>query len=185
VFVGYNKDLLRERTKHKNQIKAFFAIIIILSGFLIVSIVYNFLGGFYYCRVISFDKMLGERQTIIIDGEGAFSCAANFSGSLVVGGDIKQPIDVLIEDVETPLFLRAKFKINGLDYNMGYMFGYSNWQQANDGYIYLNQQAQPFDKVGLCNTLKINAQMDLKSSTDYIMIFIVESSKTAWEYEVI
>lgn len=178
-------NVSRKDIKHTHQIKALVAIIIILSGFLIVSVVYNFLGGFYYCRVISFDKMLGEGQSIIVDGVGAYSCAANFSGSLVVGGDVKQPIEIIVGDIENPLYLRAKFKINGLDYNIGYMFGYSNWQQADDGYIYLNQSVNSFDKVGLCNTLRINAQMELKSSTDYIIVFIVEGSETQWDYEVV
>ena len=175
----------KDQSKNKKIISSLIAVIVLISALAIVSIVYNFLGGFYYCRVISFDKVLGEEQTILIDDVGAFGCACNFSGSLVVGADVRQPINIQAGAIDSPLYLRARFKINGLNFSNGYMYGYANWSQASDGYLYFNQVIEASEKVGLCSSLKINAQMDLMSSSNYIIIFVVEASETAWTYDVI
>lgn len=158
------------------------AVIVLLSVGLITSVAYNFLGGFYYCRVIEYDKMLGEEQTIEITGEGAYVCACNFSGSLVVGANVNQVINVQAKELEKPVYLRAKYKVNNLTEDAGFLFGYTNWVLSDDGYLYFNQQLTSHQRVGLCDTIKINLQSELKSSTNYIIIFIVESSETAWEY---
>lgn len=177
-----NKNKKAVEQKNKKLIKSLVATIILLVIFSGVSVAYNFLGGFYYCRVISFDKVLGEEQTINIDGVGAYVCACNFSGSLVVGSDVKQIIYVKTLELETPIYLRAKCVLNGIDYDGGKMFGFSNWINAEDGYIYFNQAVNSNQKIGMCNTIKIDIQMEIKSSTNYIVMFIVESSKTNWDY---
>lgn len=169
--------------KHKGLVVSLIAGIVLLAILATVSIVYNFLGGFYYCRVIEYDKVLGEDQTVEITGEGAFVVACNFSGSLVLDVNIKQPINVLsLSDDE--LYLRAKAGINSFNANV-LMFGYTNWVQATDGYVYFNQLVQKNENVGLCNTLGTNMQMNLKSSKNYILYFVVEASKTPYNYDVI
>ena len=161
------------------------AVIILLTIIAGVSIVYNFLGGFYYCRVIEYDTILGEEQTIIVDGEGAFVSACNFSGSLVVDADIKQAINIQTKELENSLYLRAKCYVNEFETKQALMFGYSNWIEASDGYLYFNQPIQSYSKVGLCNTLRLNIQNNLKSSTNYVMLFIVESSENPYEYQAV
>ena len=160
------------------------AVIILVSLIAIVSIIYNFLGGFYYCRVISFNKVLGEEQTIEISGEGAYVSACNFSGSLVVGANIKQLAYVQIGETAGGLYLRAKFEVDGMK-NAGTMFGFANWIQATDGYLYFNQQSEALSRVGLCNTVNLNLQLELKSSTNYVVLFIVEASKMPWGFTAI
>ena len=161
------------------------AIIILLTIIAGVSIVYNFLGGFYYYRVIEYDTMLGEEQTIIVDREGAFVSACNFSGSLVVETDIKQVVNVQTKEIQNPLHLRAKCFVSGLDEKYGLMFGFTNWIEATDGYLYFNHPIESFSKVGLCNTLRLSIQAELDSSTNYVMIFVVESSETPYVFEAI
>jgi len=169
----------------KGVIPSYIAVIILLGVCLAVSVVYNFLGGFYYCRVIEYDKMLGEEQTIEITGEGAFACACNFSGSLVVGANINQIINVQSSNLDQPLYLRAKYKVNEFDFEPGFLFGYTNWIQGTDGYLYFNQPLTAYTKVGLCNEIKIGIQMELKSSTNYIMLFIVEASAQPWDFQAV
>ena len=175
----------KKRKKNKAIITTLIAVVVLLSITSAVSIVYNFLGGFYYCRVVSFSHLLGEEQTINVGGVGAFNASCAFSGSLVVGADIKQPLTVEVESFNNPLYLRAKYNINGINENPGYMFGFVNWVLAKDGYLYFNQPVTTNQKIGLCNTLKINVQMELKSSTNYIMVFTVEASESAWQYEAV
>ena len=171
--------------KRKGLVISLVAGIILLSALLVVSVIYNFLGGFYYCRVIEFEKVLGEEQTILVSGNGAFVSACSFSGSLVSDGNIKQPINVQVEVPENPLYLRAKFGITGIDYRIGFMFGYVNWVEAEDGYLYFNQAVSAAGNIGLCNELKLNVQMDLKSSKNYVMYFVVEASESGWNYTVV
>ncbi len=171
-----------DNKKNKKTIRTLVAVVVILSALASISIVYNFLGGFYYCRIIEYDKVLGEEQTIHIDSVGAFLCSANFSGSLVLGADISQKINIQAKELLEPLFLRARIKVNGFDFDSSSMYGFANWVEASDGYLYFNQQLNSYDKIGLCNMVKINIQMDLKSSSNYIITFIVETSETAWNY---
>lgn len=174
-----------ENKKNKKTIAMFVAVVVILSALAVVSIVYNFLGGFYYCRIIEYDKVLGEEQTIYVDSDGAFLCSANFSGSLVLGADIRQKINIQAKELIEPLFLRARIKVNGFGFDSSSMYGFANWVEASDGYLYFNQQLSSHDKIGLCNMVKINIQMDLKSNSNYIITFIVEASATSWNYEPI
>lgn len=171
--------------KHKGVIVSLVAVVILLSLVCAISITYNFLGGFYYCRVIEYNKVLGEKQTIEVEGEGAYVVCCNFSGSIVINTDIKQPIDVLVTEVETPLYLRAKFGINSINTTNAQMFGYANWVQAVDGYLYFNQTVNSNERVGLCNTVSADVQMELKSSENYVMYFVVEASENEWTYEAI
>lgn len=166
--------------KYHNLISSLIAGLVLIGIVAGVSITYNFLGGFYYCRVVSFEKVLGEEQTVVISGNGAFTCATNFSGSLVVGADIKQPINVMALDVDGELYLRAKAVVNGFEGGVAIM-GYSNWVESEDGYIYFNQPISAFEKVGVCNLVRLDMQMELKSSSNYIIVFVIEASYTPWQ----
>lgn len=189
-FMGNKKDNLnclsnrsgvkdRKWGKQHNLITSLIAMLVLIGVIAVVSIAYNFLGGFYYCRVVSFDKVLGEEQTVTVNGVGAFVCATNFSGSLVVGADVKQVINVVIDDIDEPVYLRAKATVNGFEGGTMIM-GYSNWAYKEDGYIYFNQSVNAFEKIGVCNMIRLNMQMELKSSNNYIVIFVIESSATPW-----
>lgn len=171
--------------KNKGLIISLIAGLILVSIVCAVSITYNFLGGFYYCRVIEYNSLLGEEQTIEVSGEGSFVTCCNFSGSLVINSNIKQPLYVKTISTKEPLYLRAKFGIINIEIPNGKMFGYTNWVQANDGYLYFNQPIMQNEKVGLANTVTANVQSQLKSSENYIMYFVIEASKTPYEYETI
>ena len=171
--------------KQNKLVPSLVAVIILLAIIAGVSIAYNFLGGFYYCRVVEFNKVLGEEQTISINGQGAYVASCNFSGSLVVGAEIKQTINVVATNITSPLFLRAKALVCGFEEKSATMFGYSNWVLAKDGYLYYNQSINAYNKVGVCNTVTLNVQMDIKSSENYIVTFVVEASENNWTYEAV
>ena len=168
---------------NKKIIISLIAVIILVSLVCVVSVVYNFLGGFYYCRVIKYDTMLGEDLMIDVNGEGAFVSACNFSGSLVTDSNVKQKIEVRVATPPRPIYLRAKMGINGMRMEDAFMFGLTNWIQATDGYLYFNQPVETEMSIGLCNEIKLNIQMELFSSTDYIMYFVVETSSENWNFD--
>lgn len=165
----------------KSQTASLIAIIVLLLIVSIVSIAFNFFGGFFYSRLTSFDVMLGEDQTIEIDYEGAYVCSMNFAGTLILGSDIKQQI--YIQNGQNPLFLRAKINFKGKD--DGILFGYSNWVQAEDGYVYFNQVLGSGEKIGLCKYVRFAENEILDSTIDYILDVVVEASAQAYIYEAL
>ncbi len=175
---------MKKQEKQKKVIITLVAVVSLLAITLAVSITYNFLGGFYYCRVISFNKVLGEEQTIDVIGEGAYISACNYSGSLVVSTEIKQVVNVKTLSLTAPIYLRARLDAGEFK-NAGTMFGFSNWQQATDGYVYYNNLVNSNTNLGLCNAIKLNVQQQIKSSTNYILCFVVEARLTPWEYSLV
>ena len=167
-------------SKNKKIISTLIAVLILVSIICALSVAYNFLGGFYYCRVISFQSALGQDQTIQVSGSGAFSCAANFSGSLVVESGVRQNVYVQSKTLNNPLYLRASMSVNGFT-SAGQMFGFTNWVMADDGYLYFNQPLKSNQKIGLCNTVELNLQSKLRSDSNYIIILTIEASEAAWD----
>jgi len=172
------------KNERRGLIVSLFAIIILLSVTCIISITYNFIGGFYYGRIINFYSLLGERQIILIDGEGAFTSSCNFSGTLILDENFKQEVEIDIREVDRPLYLRAKAYISGINYNVK-MAGITNWIYAEDNYLYFNQSVKALEKVNLCKYLMFDSNLELDSYSDYIFTFVIEASEEAWNYEVV
>ena len=161
---------MEKNNKKSGTISNLVAIIILLSLTCAVSIGYNFLGGFFSNRIASFETMLGEEQTINISGNGAYVVSANFAGTLVINSDIKQKITIL------------KVCFCGKD-KCGKLFGYTNWVDQTDGYIYLNQPLNANETVGLCEYVRFNCDdIKLQGNLNYIVSFIVEANDSPFSY---
>lgn len=162
--------------KQKPLIITLVSIIILLSMISIVSIFYNFIGGFYKSRVTKFAKVLGEQQTIFVDGVGAFCSACNFSGTILLDDDISQNIYIKTTNLQQDVNLRAKIEVIGYEDKRCDMFGYTNWiTQEDDEYIYFNQTVGANEQIGLCKYVRLNGEMQLESNIDYVLIFVVEA----------
>jgi len=159
-----------------NQKKIYISIIIILSIISVVSIVYNFLGGFYHSRISEYYTVLGEEKTIEIDNIGSFSQAFNFSGTTLTGDNITQKVMIQTKNLAKPLKLRAKGFINGFTDDNTKLLGFTNWEyRANDEYIYFNQEISSNEKIGLCKYININKKLRLEHNLNYVLIITVES----------
>jgi len=126
---------------------------------------------------------MGEDLTLQIDRQGVDSAACIFTGTILVGTDIKQNVTIKTEELLAPLFLRAKFEISGIQ-NSGTIFGYTNWILKEDGYLYFNQSVGSNQKIGLCQYLSINKDIKLQSNINYVALFMVESSTVPWENNI-
>lgn len=147
-----------------------------LSVVCAISITYNFTGGFYFSRIIKYDKVLGEEQTIRINGSGAFVTSCNFNGTCLLDDDIKQMIYLETTNAIGPLYLRAKLQIVGINTD-NLMFGFTNWTtKDNDPYIYFNQPINPNEKIGLCKYVRFSSDNKFLTNVNYILQFIVEAS---------
>lgn len=155
------------------------AAIIILSISLIVSVTYNFIGGFYFGRIVKYDSMLGQTQNIIITGEGAFSKSCNFSGSLILDKNFKQEVVIELKETKSPLYLRACAYISGIEEKVKFK-GVTNWIYAEDMYFYFNQPVNNLEKIKLCEYLMFDLDVQLNNYKDYIMTFMIEASSSEW-----
>lgn len=162
--------------KNKTLVVSLIASLILVSVLCVVSIVYNFLGGFYYCRIIEYNNVLGEDLIINVGGIGAYVNACNFSGSMVTDSGVMQRVTIKIGETNAPLYLRAKFGVCDVELENAQMKGYTNWTYGGDGYLYFNQPVNSNESVGLCNEIVTKMQMELKSSKNYVMYFVVETS---------
>lgn len=167
--------------KQKNQKKLIItlaSISVILFVICVGSIIYNFNGGFYFSRVIEYSKILGEEQTILLTGEGSSMTACNFSGTTLLGDDINQKINIKTENLSQPLYLRAKVVLVGAKEQNNIIFGFTNWVQNDDGYIYFNQTIGENEQIGLCKYVRLSTQNKLETNINYILIFVVEASSS-------
>ncbi len=167
--------------KNKSLIVVLSSLVAILAIVCVISIVYNFNGGFYYSRITKYYKILGEEQTITITKQGAVATACNFSGTILLNDDIRQDVFIKANNLQSPLYLRAKINIVGNvtdGNNLGIIFGYTNWVAQDDGYVYFNQQLANNEQIGLCKYVRFNENLKLESNIDYILQIIVEASLT-------
>ncbi len=170
-------------SKNKNGvIVSLVSIIVILAIVSIVSIIYNFNGGFYFSRVVQFDKVLGQEQTILIKGEGAYVTGCNFAGTRLLNDDIKQQINIKTESIYEPLYLRAKVELAGSKMQKNMIFGFTNWVQSDDGYIYFNQTISSNEQIGMCKYVRLSDENKFESNLNYMLIFVVEASKLPYSY---
>ena len=168
--------------KKNSTFAVLISVIVLLSITCIISITYNFIGGFYYGRLVSFSKVLGEDEIVLINDDGVYSCSFSFGGTLVLNSNIKQ--NIYVQNGEKELYLRAKVTIDNND-GIGYAFGIVNWVSGVDGYIYLNQPVGSHEKVGPCRYVKINDDIKLESNLNYILSVVIEASDSPFEYEMI
>lgn len=162
--------------KDRKLVATLVSIIILLSVVSIISIVYNFLGGFYRSRIVKYDKILGETQTIEVDGKGVYCTACNFSGIVLLDVDIVQDVFIKTSNLPNKLNLRAKAVLVGNTGRQCEIFGYTNWvMDDNDDYIYFNQKIDSNQQIGLCKYVRLNQNLRLESNRDYILMFVVEA----------
>ena len=167
--------------KHKKTLIVVLVFITAVLGIVCaVSIYYNFCGGFYFSRISKYAFILGEDNEIVVDGAGAYTTACNFSGTVLTENDIKQNVYIKSRAVNS-LYLRAKIQVVGVTENNNIMFGYTNWVQKDDGYIYFNQILLENEQIGLCRYVRFNENLKLESNIDYILVIIVEASITPFE----
>lgn len=164
----------------KNQKILYISIIVILSVVCAISIAYNFTGGFYFSRILKYDKILGEEQTISVNDSGAFVTSCNFNGTCLLNDDIKQVIYIQTTNLNQPLYLRAKMQVVGTNIN-NLMFGYTNWiSKENDPYIYFNQPINSNEKIGLCKYVRFDESNKFVTNVNYILQFVVEASDVSF-----
>ena len=168
------------KNKKKVLIICLVCSVIILSIVCIVSIIYNIIGGFYFTRLSEYNTVLGEDLNILIKDEGSYSTACNFSGTIVLNTDVKQKVFVETNLSENSIYLRAKMEVVGIS-NGGYMFGSTNWIMEDDGYLYLNQEVNSYEKLSICHFVRLNENLNIESNKNYIIIFTVEASYSPWE----
>ncbi|MBE7082142.1 MAG: hypothetical protein E7378_00460 [Clostridiales bacterium] len=170
---------MENKKESKKTIIILSSVIVLLSLVCIGSIIYNFMGGFYFGRIAEYNTILGEKLEIEVGGEGAFAKGCNFSGETILGTDIRQEVSLKFQNVQEPLYVRARANVSSVRGEC-IIFGFTNWVQQNDGYIYLNQPIMSNQSIGLSQFVRLSNNLKIEGDKNYILMFVVEVSKESW-----
>lgn len=162
----------QNKTKRLNKKNYIFAIVV-LSILLILSLVYNFLGGFAFRNYNKNNLVVGDDYTIKLDGLGASSVSFSLDGSSLPGDRIKQKLQIVIPDIDTKnLILRAKVTLND---NIIEINGFDFWE-LDEQKKYYNFKNEFFKNqtIGLCDEIKLKQDISLKPNIVYYVNVTVE-----------
>lgn len=157
--------------KVKDKTKNFIFAIVILSIMLVVSVIYNILGGFCIAYSPKAYLEFGDDYTFNIDDIGVKSEAFLVQGSTLTNLPTKQKIQI-----KTPNFdiknaiLRVKLQF--LDKKVE-IFGFNNWEKSGEYYTYLGKLYQN-QTIGLCEEITLSNDVNLRSDTMYYLVVSVE-----------
>lgn len=173
-------DIKKEHTKYI----VFLFTSITLSIILMISLYYNYVGGFFFDRINSYSNVFGKDYTIQVNGFGGFSVSMNFDGNIVNGMEYAQKVQANISGSVDSCKLRAKAFISNVDYSENVnIYGYTNWTLENDGYLYFNQVVKGGEKVGICLYVRMPEEKFFDSVKTYIMTILVEAVNPSKDFE--
>lgn len=147
--------------------------ICILSLLLILSVVYNFMGGFKYDNLVELNNVVGDNIEIKLNGIGAESKAVALSGASLPNDVIKQNIQITLPNIDTTnLVLRAKIV---LDDNYLKIYGFNSWQiNESDNYYYFDAEIYKNQTVGLSSEIQLKEDLSLDKNKIYFINIVVE-----------
>ena len=151
--------------------------IIILAILLILSLFYNFIGGFGIEHALNCVSEVGDDYTLNLKQIGAQSKSFALFGSSLPNDKIKQKFVVVLPDMQTDgMLLRAK--ANLMDTEIVLM-GFETWlKNEDDGYYYYSEEIYPNQSIGLCSEISWG-DVELKNSMVYFVEFVIEYYKVA------
>ena len=162
-----------EKDNFKQQKRNYIFAIILLSVFLLGSLIFNFIGGFDFENNVQYQTAIGDDYTIKLENLGAKSVAFALDGTTLPGDTIKQKIQIVMPDVQTQnIILRAKVTLNEKSIEI---FGYNFWQfNESDGYYYFNSTMYQNQTLGFCDEIKLSDDLRLKSNIVYYVNVVIE-----------
>ena len=155
----------------EKQRKNYIYSIVLLSIFLCVSLVYNFLGGFNPHTQKKYALYVGQDTTLSLSGIGANVVSYAMEGTNLPNTTIIQNVTLKLPDIETNgVTLRAKVMLGNYYLTIS---GYSDWELREDNYYYYTGEMYQNQSVGLCDSVII-PDISLRNDTVYNINFIVE-----------
>lgn len=156
--------------KIDKKTKNFVFAIVVLSLILVLSIIYNFIGGFVINGNINSYLELGDSYTFKLNELGIESEAFLVDGSTILGATTKQKIQIKLPNIaQNNLILRTKITFLGKNVQIA---GYDLWAQSGDYYVY-NGEKTANQTIGLCEEIVIE-NVPLKSDTLYYLMVCIE-----------
>lgn len=171
----------------KNKEKIYIFIIIILAvafvGLFVMSI-----SGFFFANnpPTGTSLKLGDSAVIELNSTGTKEYACNFDGAILGGQKIKQNITIK-NTGEKNLFLRAKLTIftDKNEIPQIELVTANDWIKEDDGYFYYSGNIGSLNSVGFISGIFLPENEQLKSSSNYIMVFTIESLSTEFDKTLI
>lgn len=162
-----------DKKEQSVDVKNYIFAIVVLSVLFILSLIYNFLGGFAFRNTVKNNFVVGDDYILKLDGIGSNTVSFALDGSSLPGNVIKQKIQVVLPDFDTKnLILRAKITINEEIIEMS---GFEDWvlNEQKTYYIFKNEFFKN-QTIGLCDEVKIKESLSLKSNVVYYMNVTIE-----------
>ena len=148
-------------------------VIVILSILLIVSVIFNFVGGFELHHEKEYVYQIGDDVELKLTDYGAENVSIAFSGYLLCGVKYKQKVCVVMPENDLSGYkLKVKVKIADKPVKI---YGYSNWEEK-DGYFEYNNNLYSNLTVGVCDEIQVD-DFELKSNMVYYISFVFELYK--------
>ncbi len=145
--------------------------IVLLSIFLCVSLVYNFLGGFNPHAEQKYVSYIGQDTVIKMSQIGSSVSTLAIDGTSLPGDNIMQKVDIVLPNVSTQgMTLRARAMLAGYEV---YLSGYTEWEKREDNYYYFTGEIYQNQNIGLCNSITL-PDANLDRNTVYFVEFMVE-----------
>ena len=154
--------------KDKNYIFS----IVILAILLVLSVIYNVVGGFGIEYSVNCASEVGDDYTLKLDGIGAKGKSFALKGSSLPNDKIKQKFVIVLPELGAQnTVLRAKASLLDTDVML---LGFDTWQKdENDGYYYFLGEMYSNQSIGLCSEI-LWGDVELKNSMVYAVEFVVE-----------
>ncbi len=157
---------------NKNSKRNYVFAICILSFLLVLSAIYNFMGGFKFDNLIEINAVVGDDVEIKLNGLGAEGKTLAISGASLPDDTIKQNIQITLPNIETTnLVLRTKMVLNDTFVSVS---GFNSWQLGEDNYYYFNDELLQNQTVGLSNEIRLSNDLMLNKNKIYFINIIVE-----------
>ena len=145
--------------------------IVLLSIFLCVSLVYNFMGGFESHSQKKYALYVGQDTTLSLSGIGASVVSYAIEGTNLPNNTIMQNVTLKLPNIEpNNVTLRAKAMLGNYYLTMS---GYSEWEEGEDDYYYFKGEMYQNQSIGLCTSITIS-DISLRTDTVYNINIIVE-----------
>ena len=154
--------------KEKNYIFS----IVILAILLVLSVIFNIVGGFGIEYSVNCVSEVGDDYTLKLDGIGAKSKSFALMGSSLPSDKVKQKFVIVLPDMDTQnTVLRAKANLLDSDVEL---LGFDLWQKnEQDGYYYFFGEIYSNQSIGLCSEI-LWGDVELKNSMVYAIEFVIE-----------
>lgn len=166
----------------KSNVAWLFAVIV-LSVFLVISLILGF-GGFF--SSVSYmhsncDMSVGDKFSIAVYPNQASVASLTFEGSYLPNETIPQVVQINAQDLNSDVNVRVKARVFGLSKEIELDFVTTeHFEKADDGYYYFDDTLKGGNKITFSNYITFPQNGEFESGKKYILTIVAETLETKY-----